>query len=281
MEQNTKNSSSSEKKNNQDNNWLLRYIFAVFLISLLVNMGMYLPIPTLDTLEAGNWLDFWGGYLGGVLGCIPAFAALHESRRQAKQQHEEVQEQLEESRRQARKQYEEAEKNRRLSVQPIFGIELVPMKAPPSSVSDIELRSAFDFSSGLKTLDTPIMLPVIRTLFNQYQNGQAYIILRNLGFGPALDVKLVYEEFENAYRGSVDFRIIDKGETSKHLFLYRDSFPQENQKEKVAHFFLVYRDIFENQYKQPFKLLVFSNTFVLTSPSSPSLIYPKTENTTI
>ena len=64
------------KKNKEPTHWLWKYVAAILLFAATVNGAMYLPIPTLSTLTSGDWLGFWGGYLGGAIGCIPAIAAL-------------------------------------------------------------------------------------------------------------------------------------------------------------------------------------------------------------
>jgi len=269
---------SLRHKKDGDNNWIWLYTVAVLIIAAVVNIAMYLPIPTLEPLDVKDWLNFWGGYLGGVIGCIPAFAALRDNRRQAKQQYEQFQEELKESRQQAKQHYEEAERNRRLSVQPIFAFELTPIDQSFLDVPDIDFQFTFDFSSGLQKLGKIRHPATIRSNFQKYPGGQTFFALRNLGFGPALNVKLVYEETTDHYKGSVDFGIIGKDETSYHIFLCKDPLPPKGQ-ERYAIFKLVYQDVFQNQYQQTLRLLIFSDTYDFVRSGSPVLFPHKAEQT--
>ena len=82
--------------------WIFLYILGILLLAAIVNALMGLSIPTDASLNAPTWLGFWGSYLGGAIGCLPALAALYDNRREARRQHE------------------ESEKSRRLAAMPVF-----------------------------------------------------------------------------------------------------------------------------------------------------------------
>ena len=84
------------------NHWFGFYVVVMLAIPGIVNFLMNLAIPTLPDLNAPSWLGFWGSYLGGAIGCLPALAALYDNRREARRQHE------------------ESERSRRLAVMPVF-----------------------------------------------------------------------------------------------------------------------------------------------------------------
>ena len=76
----------SKRKKAGAKKWLLIIIVLVVIIPFLVNIMLYLPIPTLKSIQASDWLGFWGGYLGSLIGTIAALLALYDSREQAEQQ---------------------------------------------------------------------------------------------------------------------------------------------------------------------------------------------------
>lgn len=57
------------------NHWFGFYVVVMLAIPGIVNFLMNLAIPTLPELTAPTWLGFWGSYLGGAIGCLPALAA--------------------------------------------------------------------------------------------------------------------------------------------------------------------------------------------------------------
>lgn len=71
-------------KNRKIPHWIILYVVAILLVACAVNGLMYLAVPTLPDLNAPTWLTFWGSYLGGAIGCLPALAALYDNRREAR-----------------------------------------------------------------------------------------------------------------------------------------------------------------------------------------------------
>ena len=59
-------------KNRKIPHWIILYVVVILLVACAVNGLMYLAVPTSPGLTAPSWLDFWGGYLGGAIGCVPA-----------------------------------------------------------------------------------------------------------------------------------------------------------------------------------------------------------------
>lgn len=251
-------------------------LIVLFLVPIAINqLFLDWSIPTAEGLNNGTWLSFWSGYLGAFIGCIPAYLALEQSKKQAKQQHEQFQEELQESRQQTKQHYEEAERNRRLSVQPIFHIDLNTMRSSPSDVSHICERFSFDLSSGFESLSRTKYAIDNDSLY--YSNRQKYLEFRNLGFGPALEIRLVYSPKPHTYSGNfLDLKIIDKGEAAVCIILYKKPLPEVHEQEEVATFILFYDDVFGNQYQQTFRLLFSSDGYFITAIKKPELLseYP-------
>lgn len=51
--------------------WLILYVLAILVVAGVIDLFMYLAIPTAPGLNAPTWLTFWGSYLGGAIGCLP------------------------------------------------------------------------------------------------------------------------------------------------------------------------------------------------------------------
>lgn len=214
-----------EKIFNDKNNvhWLWLYFFAIIIFAAIVNLAMYFPIPTPGTLDAKSWLGFWGGYLGGALGCIPALAALIENRRQAKRQHEEIQ------------------TDRRLQVLPVFNCRIS--------------ASSFEYVDGLNTsrhfiLDSGFVLRTPE--YDEFLEKEAfdytnYIELCNCGLGPALEVKLTCNGTP------VDLFLLKTNETYYYSLdptrkLLHHSKPTDSPSPLTFRF--EYSDVFGNKYIQ-------------------------------
>lgn len=192
-----------EKFQLKEDAWLWRYALAICCFAFAVNVMMYIRIPTPEGLHASDWLSFWGSYLGGALGCVAAIAALRHSQKEAKRQHEEVQEQLEESRRQAKQQHEESEEDRHLSVRPFITANFRPLREAPASFDKYMFYTIFDSplqqfifdNSGIKDRFTDAAI-------RHYHNQTIELTLENVGLGPALDIELV-TEYGNLCFGSL------------------------------------------------------------------------------
>jgi len=216
----------SMKKSSNDKNdarWLWLYFFAIIIFAGTVNLAMYLPIPTLETLDAKSWLGFWGGYLGGALGCIPALAALIENRRQAKQQYEEIQ------------------TERRLQVLPVFNCRV--FSASYKYIKNLNTSRYFVLDSGFV-----LRLPEYDE-FPEKENfdNTNYIELCNCGLGPALEAKLTCNGTP------VDLFLFKADETNYYLLDPSWKLLHHNKSTTSPYtmtFSLEYLDVFGNKYTQ-------------------------------
>lgn len=239
------------KENKKPTHWLWKYVAAILLFAATVNGAMYLPIPTLSTLTSSDWLGFWGGYLGGAIGCIPAIAALLHSQSESKRLHEET-----------------AEAQRR-SVLPIFSIDI----QPPSSYSSYSTYITL-FTNG-----TSFVKPILPNtdIYNElapYDEETSDHIgygctLQNIGLGPALNLVLLFKSSQNDRYLPAKFNSYGK-EQQEHLLLFLP-------KESTSTIELVFSDILGNEYSQHFKIshIKANNTFTVCPVSAPSLVKPE------
>lgn len=173
--------------------WVAAYFCAALMIAVVVNIGMSLPITSFNTLlDEDDWLTFWGSYLGGAIGCLPALAAYRHSIDESNRQHQEFQEQLQESRKQAGEQYGNMEKDRHLSHLPVIDNQLTYIK----SIAD--LSSSFSSICVVLKQDTNAsghfqQAPDISEINEIIKTNRYDVVLlkiRNIGHGPALAIGL-------------------------------------------------------------------------------------------
>lgn len=150
--------------------WFLLYIAAVLAVALLLNFLMWLPIPTFGSLGAEHWLGFWGSYLGGALGCLPAIAALVENRRESKRQHEET------------------ERDRHFSRLPMIdsAIERISYisSLDPGTITAVMEIDPGTVSFRWKACDRAYLESL------SWEKALFLLDLENIGFGPALDLSV-------------------------------------------------------------------------------------------
>lgn len=176
--------------------WIAAYFCAALIIAVVVNIGMRLPIVSFNTsLKSDTWLTFWGSYLGGAIGCLPAIAAYRHSIDESNRQHQEFQEQLQESRKQADEQYGNMEKDRHLSHLPVIDNRLKYIKSLTdlSSVSISSIRILLEQGSipngyAPKTPD----LVEIQNILKKNKLDVVLLNIRNVGHGPALAISLYF-----------------------------------------------------------------------------------------
>ena len=128
--------------------WICLYILVIIGIAGLINLLMSPSIPSISSIGAPTWLNFWGSYLGGAIGCLPAIAALQHSRREARRQHE------------------ENEKSRRLGALPVFACTL--------NSASLLIGQA----ENLTTLSGVIHLSQERGLYCQFYKGHKILVER-------------------------------------------------------------------------------------------------------
>lgn len=255
--------SSKSKKNS---NWLWWYVLAVLLLAGGINAAMYLPIPTLKGLGAEDWLGFWGGYLGGVLGCIPAFAALIESRRQAKQQHEEVQEQLSESKRQAGQMHFETIESRRCSLMPVVDLTITSLQKYPTSNEHPQYWGYIREGSD----DCLDVFPEYFTkeYYDEKRSCLFDFYIRNIGPGPALNTTITLADpldrpcdiFTGDVSTSLDVHLIFETQPLIYGILH-----------KTLHFKIQYHDVFGNVYEREHSITLDPEGILSADWTSPTL----------
>lgn len=199
----------------------LCYILAIVGIAASINALMGVSIPTTPTLNAPTWLTFWGSYLGGAIGCLPALAALYVNREEA------------------RKQHAENEKSRRLAVMPVFDcrIRYVSTEYAKNNSSsfflvdpDGVLREADENGDDWLKFD-----------ISQECN---YIDLCNCGLGPALQAKLRFKDH------CVDLFNLKNGYTSHYIFIPSDEYFLSSNTEHTMCLTVECQDIYGNLYAQ-------------------------------
>ena len=233
------------KPQKHSGNWLWLYALAVILLALAVNVAMCIPIPTLHSLTSGDWLNFWGGYLGGVLGCIPAFAALHESRRQARQQHDEVQAQLEESRRQTEQMLYDSQEVRRCSVMPLVDLTIFPLNHCPSTEELDEYWCLMTDTQGANYTYRPTILTSEK--YRQAPGRYYVVYVRNIGLGPALNATVRDDKNCPFFDGDVS--------TTHDLKSILEITPiKHSEVSRPVNFVIQYTDVFSNLYQREYSV---------------------------
>lgn len=246
---------NDEPKKKEDR-WIFTYILAIISIAFIINLLMSPSIPSISSIDAPTWLTFWGSYLGGAIGCLPAIAALQHSRRESRRQHE------------------ENEKSRRLGVLPVFACTL---DSPSLVIGEVE---------HLATLSGMIQLSQERGFYGQFRSWNpkvyteqilsadknaygTFFELRNIGAGPALNVSLAC-----APSTPIPIQSFGIGEKSTLTFLIH--IPPEANEDYEVHYPIQIRfsDIFGNRYLQVQSLWVRKSKQVLAEISTPKQMEP-------
>lgn len=227
---------------------ILLCILTALLFPAVVNLFMYVPLPTQNTLKAPDWLDFWGSYLGSFLGCIPALLALRESRRQGRQQHEESME------------------ARRCSLIPIVDLTLFDLREYP----DGEARSKY--SAYLKEIDascsTVIPEEFTKDAYDMNPHRFFDFYVRNIGPGPALQATVSLPDRHGEYRE------LFTGDVSPTLDLHLifEAIPVLQDFKRTLDFDIEYLDVFQNRYKSKLSVTVDSEGILTSDWTTPSLL---------
>lgn len=199
--------------------WLWAYVVAMLAIPGIVDGFMYLAIPTRPDLTAPTWLTFWGSYLGGAIGCMPALAALYDNREEARRQHE------------------ENEKSRRLSVMPVFDCRIRYISTEKAKKHYLKFF-LIDYNGILQIGDFDDWLEL-----NCYEHCH-YMDLCNCGLGPALQAKLCFQDHR------VDLFNLKNGYTSHYIFLFSSKYLLPSENERTIHMTVECQDIYGNHYEQ-------------------------------
>ena len=245
-------------KNGKFPRWILLYVVVILLVAGAVNVLMYLAVPTLPVLDAKTWLGFWGSYLGGAIGCLPALAALYDNRREARRQHE------------------ESEKSRRLSAMPViscennassFSLEQVDSLLNLSGMILLDMTSGFhNFFSPADPTDYAEHLKQIDDSYS----GIIFIDFQNIGLGPALNVSISCSN--SPQRKPLLMKSIGANETRSLLLCVQ--IPDEADNNYLVRYDIEikFSDIFGNQYVQVQPLMCRKDQHALAHISIPKLV---------
>lgn len=240
------------KKNKEPTHWLWKYVAAILLFAAAVNGAMYLPIPTLSTLTSGDWLGFWGGYLGGAIGCIPAIAALLHSQSEAKRLHEETAE------------------AQRCSVLPIFSVSTNAQFSIENLSKDTHCISLN--SDGKQQVKTPASHTSTRIFLDSCPSNdfsRYNCQLRNVGLGPALNLEVYVKTEATPGQIHVTLNAYGTGEAAHFLFCVPIK--------ETSNIQILYSDIFGNRYNQSFSIeyVEADNAYIRHPFSAPTLVKPE------
>lgn len=253
-----------DKSSKQYTKWLILYILFIIVVSLLINLLLYLPIPSAGNVDAPDWLGFWGSFLGSMIACIPAFFALDESRRQAKQQHNEVQEQLTESRRQAEQMHFETLESRRCSVMPIVDLIIFPIYEYPDENDLPNYWALIDDKEGVNQAVSSNHFT--REMYKSSPGNFYSFHIKNIGLGTALDAQIT--------AGDVIFFGGDVATSFDWNSIFRITSDNANAKEplKQFDFKIRYHDVFSNLYERECSVRLGSMSISVLRATPPKLI---------
>lgn len=212
------NKNDGPKKN--EGRWICLYILAIIGIAGLIHLLMSPSIPSISSIDAPTWLTFWGSYLGGAIGCLPAIAALQHSRREA------------------RRQCEKEQEDSRRSVMPVIDCRICD---GPRECFSPKSDNAFavNFHGYFHEEDDEEWL-----LYEQNPLCN-FLELCNCGLGPALQVKLTFNN------SSVDLFHLKNGHTFHYILdLSYPYFCALSTANSPIIFEVDFFDIYGNHYSQ-------------------------------
>lgn len=241
--------------------WIGSYFLAILLLAIIINIGMQIPVISFNpSLDAPIWLTFWGSYLGGAIGCLPAIAAYRHS--------------IDESKRQI----ERDEANHRLNVRPILNISFAPLgrsfyKLPYISFSTLE---------GFEPVSPPQERDIDNAL-RQFPEKGSLLSIKNLGFGHALNATLTYTNPCTNFKTIHYLGTIERDSLIEQLFYFSNFKTVASKKAPIPtaitySLFLSYEDVFCNEYKQQLHLILFPDEYAIVSETKPVLIKKESIN---
>ena len=207
--------------------WILGYAAVILVIAVVINVAMGFSIPTNAGLTAPTWLGFWGSYLGGAIGCIPAFLALQHSITESKHHRK------------------EAQQERQLSARPVFDcrIRYVSRSFARLSASQwLYIGPSGDLHEDGwdERIDFDNLYPECN-----------YIELSNCGLGSALQAQLFFNDH------SVDLFHIKNGESAYYILDPSYKYFESLGNESTVRFVIKCQDIYGNYYSQELLFKVF------------------------
>ena len=245
-------------KNRKIPHWIFLYVSAILLVACAVNGLMYLAIPTLPDLSAPSWLDFWGGYLGGAIGCLPALAALYDNRREARRQHE------------------ESETSRRLATMPVISCENNSSSFSLNQVDSLLTLSGMillDMASGFHNFFSPAdpkKYVEYLDLIDDSYSGFVFIDFQNIGLGPALNVSITCSNSQQ--KRPLLMKSIGSNETRSLLLCIQIPHDADDNYLVQYDIEIEFSDIFGNQYVQVQPLMCRKKQHAISDISIPTLV---------
>lgn len=245
-------------KNRKIPHWIFLYVVAILLVAGAVNGLMYLAVPTLPDLNAPTWLTFWGSYLGGAIGCVPALLALYDNRREARRQHE------------------ESEKSRRLAALPVIACEDSSSAFQAARLDEFFRLSALvllDSDKGLHdsfSADHPTKYAEKLKQLDSSYSWIIYLDFQNIGAGPALNVSLACLNVSQP--GAISLASIGSNER-KAILVCLQIPPEADEYYQLQYDIgITFNDIFGNHYVQVQPLFCRKTQRALGNISVPKLI---------
>lgn len=236
--------------------WILGYVAVILAIAVVINFAMGLAIPTNASLNGPTWLGFWGSYLGGAIGCIPAIAAFVHSVGESKHQHEEL------------------KTDRRLATMPVFScrsnfldFELGDKKVLSSLYALVFLNQSTGFHDMFSFSDPKYYIEKVKNVTPPHL--YIFFELHNIGSGPALNVSMSCPNIVISH--SVPLNSVGAGET--RTILMGVHIPQEANDNYLFQYEIMvsFMDIFGNTYTQSQPLKVRKGTYSIVPISIPVL----------
>ena len=238
--------------------WILGYAAVILVIAVVINVAMGFSIPTNAGLTAPTWLGFWGSYLGGAIGCIPALLALYDNRREARRQHE------------------ESEKSRRLAAMPVIACESNFTRLYATQLDaffDVAGMALLNQTEGLhesfSTFDPRKYAEKAKQLDASYSSFIC-ITFHNIGHGPALNISVTCLNISQ--KGTISLKSMGATER-KTLMLALQIPPEADEHYQVQYDIgITFNDIFGNHYAQVQPLLCRKSQHALSDISIPTLV---------
>lgn len=236
--------------------WILGYAAVILVIAVVINVAMGFSIPTNAGLTAPTWLGFWGSYLGGAIGCIPALLALYDNRREARLQHE------------------ESEKSRRLAAMPVISCENLSVSRfqtePFSTLSAmVFLNQTVGLHNSFKSPDPRKYKEILAQIGDPYSRN-IFLDFHNIGAAPAINISLSCLNIPQQRPLLID----SIGSKEKKTFLFCIQIPPDASEDHLAEYNIkiTFSDIFGNYYTQIQPIICSLTSHGLCSISLPELV---------
>lgn len=234
--------------------YLLIYLATLLVSAAAVNGLMYLSIPTYPSLSSSSWLGFWGSYLGGAIGCVPALLALLHSMAESKSHREEIQ------------------TERRLSVLPVFSCKDNSISftvGPPEILSTLSVLAFLDPQTGFHDSFSSHDPRKYQEKVNGSDESYLYVFFEwhNIGAGPALNVSLSCSRFPSH---TVPLHSMGAGEAKTVVLGIQPPLDSGKDALLLYEILVSFSDVFGNTYTQRQPLIVKKDAYTISEISVPA-----------